>query len=260
MAYPTFDDFSLNSDNYILSEIVYRTIPERATDTQRVARRPGVKLLAHDFGQRTIRMSGHIIGSSASDLRAKIDDLHTNITRKNEGTLIIEADRSARATVTSVGVADPHYAQDMVPFDIEFLLPDPFFYGDSQTVSWAMTDSTSVEKSITISGSVFAVPSIVYQSPNVDPDPTAVKAISVTYQPTAETVTWSGSTGDGFLAKGASVTFDYNHHLISTGSTNVTTSGVFSRWEPGSTDLTVTFNGTPTTGGTLSFTYQPRYL
>jgi len=260
VSYPTFDGFSLQSDNYILSEIVYRSTPTRATDTQRVARRPGVKLLAHDFGERTVRMSGHIIGSSASDLQTKIDNLHTNVTRKDEGALIIEADRSATATVTSVGVTDPHYAQDMVPFEIEFLLADPFFYGGLQTVNWSMDTSTTVSKTITISGSVFAVPTIIYDSPNSGASPTAVKSISIAYAPTAETVTWSGSTGDGFLAKDASVTFDYNHHLITTGSVEVTTSGVFSRWEPGSTNFTIIFNGTPTTGGTLSFSYQPRYL
>lgn len=259
MAYPTFDGFSLQDDNYILSDITYRSIPSRSVDTSKTSRKPGVKVLSHDFGERRVRMSGHIVADSASELQTLIDELHTNVTRKNEGLLMVEADRSSTALVTSLSIADPHYAQDMVPFDIEFLLPDPFFYGSGHTVTYPVTSgSSSLSATIMISGSVFAEPSITYFSP-AGSGQTTTSGIKITYSPAGEYITWSGTGATTTLAYSDGVIFDYANQLITETNIAVDVEGVFSRWEPGSTSFVVTFSGT-TQGGSLQFSYQPRYL
>lgn len=258
MAFPLFDSFSLQDGNYISEEVSYRNTPSRDLETAKITRRPGVKLMSHDFGERRVRIVGHILGDSVSDLQSKIDDLHTNITRKEEGKLYVESNRSAVATVVSVAISDPHYAQDYVPFEIEFLLTDPFFYGSQQTVSWTIPASTTtLTDTLTISGSVYAEPTIRYAAP-AGGGYTTTSGITVSYTPTGEHVTWSG-TGPATLAYADSVSFDYASHLITQGVTEMDVEGVFSRWEPGSAPFTATFSGTAA-GGTLEFIYQPRYL
>lgn len=262
MSYPRFDGFVLQDDNYVTSEIEYRTSPNRSLEYERLGRRPGVKLFSHEFAERKVKLSGFILADDATDLQSKIDDLHRNVTRKDEGALYITSSRSATATVTSVGIADPHYAQDFVPFEVEFLLADPFFYGSSQTVNIPVTSGTvTTNHTITISGSVFAMPTLTYSAPTgVGMDFTTTSGIIVTYTNTGETLTWSGSNvSNPSLAYGGSVSFDYNNHRILEDTSEVNNKGVFSRWEPETVSFGVTFSGTAL-GGSLSMSYVPRYL
>jgi len=258
-TYPKFDGFSLQSDNYYTTNIEYRTTPVRSVDAQKIARRPGVKLLAHEFGERKVKLQGFIIGSSSSDLRDKIDSFHASVTSKEEGILEIESDRQATATVLSVVIPDPAYAQDMVPFEAELIMADPFFYALQHQVAWSVgAGATSMQQTVSVSGSIFAEPSIKYDAPAGE-GYTTTSGIIVSYGPTGETVTWSGTGDTTTLAYGDSVTFDYINHRILEGTNEVDVEGVFSRWDPVSTTFTVTFSGTAA-GGTLTLSYQPRYL
>ena len=253
--YPTFDNFSLQDENYITSEIVYRTIPNRELESQKVSRRPGTKLISSEFAERSVSIRGSIIGTSPSNLQTLIDAIHTNITRKESVVMYTDSDRYGTATVRSVAIGDPHYSQDYVPMEMELVMNDPFFYGLQTSVSLSIpAGTTTYNSSITISGSVFAEPTFVYNSP-AGGGVTTTSGIKVTYGPTAEYVTWSG-TG---LAQSSSVTFDYDSHRILEGTTEAALEGVFSRWEPGAQSFTVTFSGTAN-GGTLGISYPPRYL
>lgn len=257
-SYPQFDGFSLQDSNYIMSEITYRLIPKRQVESDKVLRRPGVKILSADFTQRIVSMKGSIVASSVTDLRNKIDSLHTNVTRKDTGQLYIESDRYGYATVDNIIIGDPYYSQSYVPIEIQFFMPDPFFYGESQTVAYTVTSGTVTGNySITISGSVFAEPSIVYSTTSGS-GYTTTSGVIIEYVPTGETITWSGSTGNA-LAYNSSLTFDYTEHLLLEGQSTVHPTGVFQQWDPGATTFNVTYSGV-STGGTLEFSYQPRYL
>lgn len=257
--YPIFEGFSLQDSNYISSTITYRNIPSRSLSSEKIARKPGVKLLSTDFGSKDVSISGYILGSSASDLQTKIDSFHSNVTRKNAGTLYVDTDRYGTATVKSVAIGDPHYAQDMVPVDIEFLMADPFFRSSQQSVTIAIAAGTATSsETITISGSVFAEPSIIYRAP-AGAGQTTTSGVKIEYQGTGETVTWSGTGATTTLAYGSSVTFDYAVHTILEDTTEVDLEGYFSRWEPGVQNFIVTFSGTAA-GGQLEFNYDPRYL
>ena len=259
MGYPEFDGFSLQDENFVTSEIEYRTTPNRSLDYHKLSRRSGVKLVSHDFAERTVSMRGYIVGTDASDLQSKIDDLHKNVTRKDDGALYIQSDRSSTATATKIAIADPHYAQDFVPFEVDFLLADPFFYGTQQTATTAVTSgSLSTTISTTISGTVFAEPSVIYTNVSGTGD-SLVEKLDITYDPTSEQVTWSGTGGDIYLDYSETVTFDYANQLILEGTSSVDVEGVFSRWQPGSTNFTVTFSGAAV-GGSVQLSYQPRYI
>lgn len=258
--FPKFDGFSLQDDNYIISNVEYRTIPTRTLDLQKIARKPGVKFLSTEFAEKKVRFSGYIIASSSSELQTKIDDFHSNVTRKTTGVLEVESGRQANATVSSVTITDPQYAQDMVPIEMEFIMDDPFFYNSVQHGhTWAVTSGTvSQTFQITISGSVFAEPSIVYSAPGTSGN-TLISALNLQYVPTSEIITWSGSSGTGYLAYANTVSLNYGTQTILEGTTEVTTSGVFSRWEPGLTSFVISFKD-QAPGGTLSVNYYPRYL
>jgi hypothetical protein len=173
--------------------------------------------------------------------------------------LVIDDDRTGTAVPLTVTIADPHYAQDFIPFEIEFLMTDPFWYGTQQVVAWNVGAGTSSQAySVTVSGSVFAEPSLTYEAP-AGGGQTTTSGVIVEYSPTSETVTWSGTGVTPNLAYGSAVKFDYAHHKILEDTNEVDIEGVFSRWEPGATAFTVTWSGTAA-GGTLEFAYQPRYL
>jgi predicted phage tail component-like protein len=257
--YPTFDGFSLQDDNFISSNVIYRNSPSRNLDSQKITRRPGSKLIATDFGEKTINISGNIVADSSSELQTLIDSFNANVTRKESGIMYVDSDRSAVATVKSVGIGDSHYNQSYVPFEIEFLLNDPFFYGLQQTVSYTIVSGTaSMTDTITISGSVFAEPSITFAS-NAGTGYTTTSGISIIYNNTNETVTWSGTSGHSSLSYGNLIQFDFSNHRIIEEITETEIEGVFARWEPGQQTYQVTFSGT-SQGGTLNFAYQPRYL
>ncbi len=252
-----FDAFDLQDSNYITEKINYRTIPSRPLVSEPIARKPGRKLVSTDFGVREITLAGWIIADSSSDLIDKMDDLNKNVTRKREGTLEIDTNRQIEAIVSAVTISDPHYTQSVVPFQIEFTCVDPFFRGTQLTASTTVASGVgSAVITTTISGSVFAEPSIVYNAPSGAGD-TLTTDIQVEYGPTAETVTWSG--GGNALAYSDFVKFDYENQLILEGATDIEPSGVFSRWEPQSTTFTLTFTGNAQ-GGTIDLIYRPRYL
>lgn len=259
MANPTFGTFSLQDSNYITSDIEYRTIPARDIVLEDIARKPGKKVLSQEFVERRIRLAGWILGDDSDDLITKIDDLHTNVTRKTSGTLSIDADREIEAFVSLVAIAEPHFTQNTVPFELEFVAAEPFFKGTQQTASVTTTSGTTEPQTqqitITVSGSVFAEPSITYNAP-AGSGSTTTSGIIVEYGPTGEKVTWSGSNT---LAYGDLVTFNYANQSILEGATSISPTGAFSRWVPVITDFTVTYSGLAQ-GGSLDFVYRPRYL
>src|SRR3990167_285336 len=258
----TFNTFNLQSANVLTSSINYRSIPAREIVLEDIARKPGKKLISEEFAERHIKLAGWILGSDSTDLIAQIDSLHTNVTRKTSGTLSIDSGREIEAIVASVSVEEPHYTQSMVPFEIEFIAAEPFWKGAQQTVSLAVTSGSATQPitktvTLTISGSVYAEPSITYTAPG-STGSTTTSGIQIAYNPAGEKVTWSG-TSNATLAYGNFVKFDYANQLILEGSTKIEATGVYSRWEPGETTFVTTFSGSQQ-GGTLNFIYRPRYL
>lgn len=246
MSYPTYDGFDMNTADYIVTNLEYRTIPTREISLEPISRKPGKKFLSTEFGERKIKMSGFILGDSATDLQNNIDTFHQYVTRKATGVLVFDATRSIAATVSSVAISDPQYSQTIVPFEVEFIAAAPFFEGTEQTVQVSLPEGTGSQTiSTTISGSVFAEPTVTYYSAGVPGQMSSIYKISVTYNPTSEYVTWSG--GDNTLARNTTVQFDYANQKILEDTTEIEAEGAFSRFEPGSTDIVIALYSTSTT-------------
>ena len=260
MAYPNFDGFDLQNDSYITSAITYRNSPERVLETQQITRRPGVRVLNSEFGSRKVSIEGSITGTDPDDLQSKIDALNLNVTRKVTGALYTRSNRYLNALLQSMSVGDAFYNQSYVPFTIDFLCYNPFFY-DTQlsSVTWTVASGTvTLGDTVTISGSVFAVPTFTYMA-HAGTGHTTTSGINLTYTTTGETLTWSGTGGLSAMSYSDVVTFDYDNELITQNAVNVEPWGFFSRWEPGQRSFTCTFSGT-SQGGTLQMSYYARYL
>lgn len=255
----TFNNFNLQDANYITSELIYRSSPSRDVVAQKITRRPGVKYTALEFAERSITLTGGILGSSATDLQTKIDNLYNNVVRVDEGQLTIDTNRSINAFVNSIAIDDPHYSQSYVPFEIEFLSTEPFFKGPQQVMNLTVTSGVQANDYTTvISGSAYAEPVITYSAPTGTGD-TTTAGIHIEYNPTGEQITWSGTGGLDYAQYSDVIQFDWPSQYIVRNEDQEEPSGVFARWEPGSTTFTVTFSG-GVVGGSLQFAYQPRYF
>jgi hypothetical protein len=114
-----------------------------------------------------------------------------------------------------------------------------------------------VEKTITISGTVFAVPTIAYTAPGTAGN-TTTSGITIRNVTRGERVTWSGAADDQTLDYGATVTFNYDTYKVLLGSAVVDHTGKFSRFEPGDNNIIISFSG-HCMGGSATVTYSPRY-
>lgn len=226
---------------------------------QKIARRPGAKFIAEEFAEKRIRIRGFVKGSGAEDLRSKIDSMYLQLQLPSR-LLQVETNRFFTASVANVTVGDPHYSQDIVPFEVEFMAADPFSYGPTVQAQMTVTSGTIVQNySFTISGSFFAEPIFTY-TPPAGTGNTTTSGLRFLHKATGENVTWSGAPGTQYVQYGSTFQFDYRAYKALFGTTQVNQTGVFSRWEPGTaSELEVTYGGN-TVGGTLTISYAPRYL
>lgn len=264
MAYPQFDGFELNDINatgVITSNVRKFSNPSRSIEIERVARRPGGRLLNDEFTEKIVLIEGYVIGDSEADLRSKIDALNTSVNRKTDGQLAIAIDRTATAIVSKFEVNENPYNTDFVEYRLECTLPDPFFYAGQHTVTFTLASGVATHtENITISGSYFASPVLTITVAGGSGD-TQTERIDIQYLSTAETVIWSGGLGESNLDYADILQFDYNSQLITRNSSANNSSGAFADFDPGSRNLKITFSGVGDwVGGTASFSYQPRYL
>lgn len=259
MANITFDGFSLQDDNFITENINYRSLPSRTVETEQIARRAGVRVLNSEYGSRSVKIKGSILADSATELQDKIDDLNRVVSRPSIGTLTIDNIRQGRALVTAHTIGDSMYNQSYAPFDIDLLMPDPFFYGNQQTCSMTVTSGVlSQEFSITISGSYATLPYISFTPPGTT-GYTTTSGISIKHIPSQQVITWSGTATQLRLGYGQTLLFDYDTKITTLDSAPVFAEGSYSDWEPETLSFLVTFSGA-CQGGILDFSYQPRYL
>lgn len=261
MALPTFNGFSLQDSNFITERIVHKGYASREVIRGKVNRREGIKLLATEFGEKEIRISGVIIAASPSDLQTKLDDMKKNLTVE-EGNLIIEQGRTYLATVESVAVPDEHYNQTRAPFDITFVCSNPFAEGDLLTVTQPVLSGIfTFSGLVNISGTLFARPTIVYTPPS-QVGSTYIRSIDLYHVPTGQTVTVSGFGSGALTGLGYqnSVTINLDNFTSLEGTSSINNTGAFPRFDPGNNNYTLTVSGRAFPGGSVTLSYKPRYL
>lgn len=264
MAFPEYNGFSLNDINrtgVIASRVNINSTPDRQIEIEKVSRRPGGRVLNSEFDIRKIQIEGYIMGNSSLDLQNKIDNLNSHVTSQNEGLLAVSTDRQGTALVSKVNIDENPYNTDYVPYSLDLIMPDPFFYGGQNTATFTLpSGETSVTTTVTISGSYYCLPTLTIDVLD-DTGPTATTRIDVIYGSTNEIITWSGASGEENISYSDILQFDFNGQIITRNSEIQNSKGAYADFYPGERSLIVTFSGAGDwPGGDATISYQPRYL
>lgn len=261
MALPTFNGFSLQDGNFITERIVFKGYADRAVVRAKINRREGIKLLNTEFGEKEVTISGVVIAESSTSLQALLDNMKKSLTAE-EGSLLIETGREWTATVVSLAIPDEHYNHSKAPFEATFLCSNPFAEGDELTVTINVpSGTTTLSGMLYVSGSYYVRPVIIYDPPGTTGN-TLIRKVSIYHVPTGQTVAVSGfgAGGSGGLGYQNTVTVNYDDFTSLEGSSDIDNTGVFSRWEPGENQFTITPSGRAFPGGSVTVSYRPRYL
>lgn len=259
MALPTFNSFAFNDSNFITERIIFKGYADRAVIRGQVNRREGIKLIGTEFGEKSIKLSGQVLASSATALQTLLDGMKQALTYE-EGDLVIENGRTFKATVADVGIPDEHYNQTKAPWEVTFICTDPYAEGSSLSVVQPVTSGVfTFSGMVNISGSMFARPSIVYTPGTPVAGNTNIRTLSIYHVPTGQTVTISGFNNSSGLLYSQTVTMNYDTFLSLQGTADIDNSGAFSRWEPGVNQYTISVSGR-WPGGSVQLSYAPRYL
>lgn len=255
----TFNNFDLQDSNFITERVTFKGFANRAVIRANINRREGVKLLATEFGEKIIEVEGVIVAASASDLQTKIDNMKASL-QAEEADLVVETGRTWTATVLNLAIPDEHYNLSRAPFMASFLCSNPFSEGVVlQGITPVLSGIFTFSGQITITGSFFNRPSIIYTPPSAT-GKTLIRSLTVTHVPTGQSVTVSGFGSNTSLGYQDSVTINYDELTALEGSDSINTSGAFSRWEPGVNQFTITASGRAFPGGSVTVSYNPRYI
>lgn len=255
----TFNGFSLDDSNFITERITFKGFAKRIISVGNVARREGIKLLDTEFGEKTITLEGSLIADSASELQTLLDSMKKSFTEE-EGSLVLETNRTFTATVKNLMIPDEHYNQSKTDFRVEFICSKPYAISSQQSSTIDIPSGTfTISGTTTISGTIFNRPIFVYTPAGQASGNTLIGQLELFVVQTGQTVTVSGFGSGLGLDYSNAVTIDLDTFSALEGSTAIDTSGGFQEVEPTTIDFTLTANKV-FPGGTLIIRYNPRFI
>lgn len=249
----TFNSYDLQTSSIITEKILHTSSPENNLQANQRMRRDGNILFSNYWTRKNISASGHILGSSISDLDSKIDTLKQNLVGENLDLDIGYAGgtRRYRATVKRINVDREHFNGSWCPFSIEFVCVDAFGK-DTSTTSVTQDNNTSspFTKVFTMGGSFPAFP-IISLDFTAGSNVTAVKIENVT---TGEFMTVTRNFSDAEI-----LIVDCNNMTVQISSANIDFTGVFPEFVVGSNTVRITVTGSPFDID-LDITYTALYI
>jgi len=249
----TYNSYNLQTANIITEKILHTSAPSNEVLLQRKVRRDGSVLMSNYWTQKRIQLTGHILGSSVSDLDSKIDTLKQNLVGENQNLDIGYAGGTRRyiATLDSLTIDREHFHTSWVPFALEFICADPFGRATSSTQE-TLTGQTSspFTKVFTMGGSIGAYPVITLDFTTGD----NVTAVKIENETTGDYITITRS-----FSNGESLEVDCDNLTVEVDSSAVDFTGVFPEFVVGSNSLKITVTGTPFDID-LDITYTNLYL
>lgn len=243
-----------DGQQYVVTEVTYRSAPQRSVNTAPIARRPGDKLTAIEWSRKEINIKGAVFSTTTSGLRGLVDALQQNFAVKSL-TLAIDIDRSYTANLTKMDIPTQFFNNSYVEYDATFLAVDPFAYARQITASGMVISGTlTFSGTLTVSGTVFTEPTLTLTPTGANAGNSNMSAIKITHIPSGETMTISG-----VLSYNSPIVIDYNNFLVTVSGINSDYTGIFSRWEPGINQFTIGVISGVNNAFNYTFAYQPRY-
>lgn len=245
----SYDGFLFSANGLVVEDENHMILPSRSNQLDKIAGRPGKKLVDSDIGEKSIPISGYYIGATIADAQNMYDTL-AQVLNRVERPLIIPhggGERRFIATIENAVMTEPD-GLNKLTFSFEFVIPTG---ASSELVSEELfpenlisTPTTTIP--LTVRGSQEARPEISIVVNSV----TGGTAKSISIRNARDFV---GLTIEGNFVSGDEITINSDTFQIYVNGTLTPPSGRMPKWSPGSGALyysdtfstrSVTINGT----------------
>jgi hypothetical protein len=241
--------------NYLVESFDYRSPAERHVYTQATARHPGDKVVGLEWSNKTIKMAGRIFGNTPDDLNTALDTFELTLGAP-QLTITVDSARSYTGVLSKLEIPNQFYNLSMLQYSAEFLCVDPFAYGSLLSVSGTTVSGTlTYSGSMTVSGTVFAEPTLTLNPTGALAGNSGLQGVTITHVPSGETITVSGVIN--YLSP---LAINYSSFMITNSGVLNDFTGIFSRFEPGVNQFTITVISGTRQGYLWKWQYSPRYL
>lgn len=255
----TFNSYDLQTSNIITEKIFHTSSPDNDLSSEQSMRRDGSFLMSNYWTRKVIIATGHIIGSSVSDLDSRIDTLKKNLVGEN---LALDigyngGTRRYRATVRDVKIEREHFNTYWCPFSIEFVCTDAFGKDTSSvTVTQDGNTTTPFSKVFTVDGSFGPRPLINF----LFVEGTAATSLTVRNRDSDGVIVEGAElTVSQNFTDGAGLAIDCENMTVVLDGVDSDFSGVFPVFQSGYNRIQVEIVGTPFEVD-MDITYTNLYL
>jgi hypothetical protein len=252
----SYGGVALQNSTTLIDGIAHDQAPSRNLNQLSLARAHGSKLTAAYFGNKVVRITGRILGSSPINCDSLVDAFRLAITGI-EANLDIDFNGSTRRYVATVGqttITRPTSA-NFAQFDVEFNCSQPFGFdtASGSLLGATVLTTTGVNTAVTLGGTAPDQVPIITLLVNSGTG-LATKAVTITNALTGVgiTVTRTWAAADSLEIDCAALTVKVNGAIV-----NYT--GAFPSWAVGAGNIRYA-DGFTTRNVSLSAVYTKRWL
>lgn len=173
-----FDNISLNSGYYSITDLNYENDPIRNVYAYPLSRKRGENIVNTNYKSKTINIKGKIVADNKSDLDDKIDEFMELVGRASKKLDISHGTGYRRfvATKISGGITRVYYQLNYADYEMVFLVPNGVGTSTTQTNVVTNNITNAVSSSIwTVGGSAYPEPTITLSFDTAD----TISAVSV---------------------------------------------------------------------------------
>lgn len=253
----SYNSLSLQDSTYRTEKIEHLTMPTRNVNVAPRARTNGETFISGLFGARIIKITGHIVASSATALGTAVDALQAALNSAGANLDIGYGGGTRRyenAVITRQDIPKEAHNYTFVPFELEFYVPDGVGVATANTTESGSGVTTSPKtQALALTGSADPLPVITV---TFDAANTAI-VLKIKNDTTGDEII-IGPTLASFAAADV-VAVDCKNMTVKLNGTAIDYTGIFPRWVPGANTIRFTVTSTSHTYH-WSFVYPPRYL
>ncbi len=257
----SFDSNSLQTASILTADISHESLPAKSANMFALSHANKSVIPFVSYSDRTIKVSGKIIGSSIADLDSKLDTFRGYF-RGTDKNLDIDYNGSTRryiATVNGISIERPGGLQ-YANFDIEFICTEPFGRNTSVTTpSSSFSPSAAGRTSSAYTDAHTFLGTAPYQLPVITITLTAVTGgtgfLSFGNSGNNQGITITGQT----FVNGDVIEIDCANKTVKKNGVAIDFLGAFPEFPPGAQSMAYA-DGFTTRTFTISVTYYPMWL
>jgi hypothetical protein len=249
----TYNSYNLQTATIVMTNLEFLS-SEKNVNMPRISSTDINKFIESYIANKTIKYTGYIKGTSASDADDKLDELKQNVLLNQVANLDIgygNSTRRYRAVTQSVEVIDESPALDIKQIEILFNTAEPLGLATStHSISYTSETADPITKTVTFSGTYYALPKYTVTVSSAS----NMTALSIkTVETNQEVIITQNFAGNDI------VIVDTREKEVKYNGTSVDYEGIFPLAQQGTNDIT--FNPTSSSHSlNIDIEYIPRYL